>query len=302
MPLAIDKLTEHLGAEVQGVELAATIDAATFAQLRSAFYQHAVLVFRDQKITAAQQVAFSAGFGPLEMTIPSDPIGDGGPVGILSNVDEKGQIFPPDDPRMLYYKGNSLWHSDGSFKQVPLRGSLLAAKVVPPTGGETEYASLRAAYNTLPEKKKAALEGLLAEHSLAHSRQQISPNLVSEAFLKDTPPVEQPLVRTIPATGEKVLLVGSYTTRIIDWPLTAGKALLDELLDWSTQPQFVYRHTWQAHDLVMWDNRLCLHRARPFDSENHQRIMHRTTLAGDQSRIDSPKSCREVKKGEIEKF
>ena len=192
MPLAIDKLTEHIGAEVQGVELAATIDAATFAQLRSAFYQHAVLVFRDQKITAAQQVAFSAGFGPLEMTIPSDPIGDGGPVGILSNVDEKGQIFPPDDPRMLYYKGNSLWHSDGSFKQVPLRGSLLAAKVVPPTGGETEYASLRAAYNTLPEKKKAALEGLLAEHSLAHSRQQISPNLVSEAFLKDTPPVENP--------------------------------------------------------------------------------------------------------------
>ena len=298
MPLAIEKLTEHIGAEVRGLEIAAPIDAATFAQLRSAFYQHAVLVFRDQKITAAQQVAFSAGFGPLEMTIPSDPIGDGGPVGILSNVDEKGQIFPPDDTRMLYYKGNSLWHSDGSFREAPLLGSLLTAKVVPPTGGETEYASLRAAYNALPEKRKAALEGLCAEHSLAHSRQQISPNLVSEAFLKDTPPVAQPLVRTIPATGEKVLLVGSYTTRIIAWPLAAGKALLEELLDWSTQPQFIYRHTWRAHDLVMWDNRLCLHRARPFDSANYPRIMHRTTLAGAQSRIDPKKSCKEEKRGQ----
>ena len=173
-----------------------------------------------------------------------------------------------------------------------------AAKVAPPTGGETEYASLRAAYNALPEKKKAALEGLRAEHSLAHSRQRISSNLVSEAFLKDTPPVEQPLVRTIPATGEKVLLVGSYTTRIIAWPLAAGKALLEELLDWSTQPQFIYRHTWRAHDLVMWDNRLCLHRARPFDSANYPRIMHRTTLAGAQSRIDPQKSCKEEKRGQ----
>ena len=281
MPLTIRKLGEHIGAEVQGVDIATPIDAETFAQLRGALCEHAVLVFHDRDITNEQHVAFSEGFGPLEMTMPNDPIGDGGPIGIISNLDENGNIIPPEDSRTLYTVANTLWHSDGSFKRVPLRGSLLSAKVIPPEGGETEFASLTAAYAALPEQKKADIADLIAEHSIAHSRAQIAPNLMDEAFQKDTPPVNQRLVRTIPETGKKALLVGSYTTRIHGLPIEEGKALLKELLEWSTQRQFVYRHTWRVNDLVVYDNRCCLHRGRSWDRGKYKRVLHRTTLAGD---------------------
>ncbi len=281
MPLTIRKLEEHIGAEVQGVDITSPIDAEILEQLRGALYEYAVLVFHDQDITDGQHVAFSAGFGPLEMTMPNDPIGDGGPIGVISNLDENGEIIPPEDSRTLYTVANTLWHSDGSFKRVPLRGSLLSAKVIPPDGGETEFASLTAAYAALPEQKKADIEDLIAEHSIAHSRAQIAPNLMDEAFQKDTPPVNQRLVRTVPETGKKALLVGSYTTRVHGLPIEEGRTLLKELLEWSTQPQFVYRHEWRVNDLVVYDNRCCLHRGRAWDRGKYKRVLHRTTLAGD---------------------
>ena len=255
-------------------------------QLRGALCEYAVLVFHDQDITDEQHVAFSEGFGPLEMTMANDPIGDGGPIGVISNLDENGEIIPPEDPRTLYTVANTLWHSDGSFKRVPLRGSLLSAKVIPPEGGETEFASLTAAYAALPEQKKADIEELIAEHSIAHSRAQISPNLMDEAFQKDTPPVNQRLVRTIPETGKKALLVGSYTTHVHGLPIEKGKTLLKELLEWSTQPQFVYRHTWRVNDLVVYDNRCCLHRGRSWNRGKYKRVLHRTTLAGDDPTVE----------------
>ena len=285
MVLNIRKLEKHIGAEVQGVDITSPIDTEIFEQLRSALCKYGVLVFHDQAITDAQHIRFSEGFGPLEMTMPNDPIGDGGAIGIISNLDENGDIIPPEDPRTLYTVANTLWHSDGSFKRVPLRGSLLSAKIVPPEGGETEFASLTAAYAALPEKQQEEIADLIAEHSIAHSRAQIAPNLMSEAFQKDTPPVNQRLVRTIPETGRKALLVGSYTTRIHGLPIEKGKALLASLLEWSTQPQFVYRHTWRANDLVVYDNRCCLHRGRSWDRGKHKRLLHRTTLAGDGSTI-----------------
>ena len=223
MTLTIRKLEEHIGAEVQGVDISSPIDAETFDKLRGALCEYAVLVFHDQDITDEQHVAFSEGFGPLEMTMANDPIGDGGPIGVISNLDENGEIIPPEDSRTLYTVANTLWHSDGSFKRVPLRGSLLSAKVIPPEGGETEFASLTAAYAALPEQKKADIEELIAEHSIAHSRAQISPNLMDEAFQKDTPPANQRLVRTIPETGKKALLVGSYTTRVHGLPIEKAK-------------------------------------------------------------------------------
>ncbi len=281
MALKIRQLEKQIGAEVQGVDITSPIDAETFEQLRGALCEYGVLVFHDQEITNEQHVTFSKGFGTLEMTMPNDPIGDGGPIGIISNLDENGDIIPPEDSRTLYTVANTLWHSDGSFKRVPLRGSLLYAKIVPPKGGETEFASLTAAYAALPKQKKIDIENLIAEHSIAHSRAQIAPNLMSDAFQKDTPPVNQRLVRVIPETGKKALLVGSYTTHVHGLPAEEGKALLKELLEWSTQPQFVYRHTWRAHDLVAYDNRCCLHRGRSWDRGKYKRVLHRTTLAGD---------------------
>ena len=286
MTLTIRKLEEHIGAEVQGIDITSPIDAETFDKLRGALCEYAVLVFHEQDITDEQHVAFSEGFGPLEMTMANDPIGDGGPIGVISNLDENGDIIPPEDSRTLYTVANTLWHSDGSFKRVPLRGSLLSAKVIPPEGGETEFASLTAAYAALPEQQKADIEGLIAEHSIAHSRAQISPNLMDEAFQKDTPPVNQRLVRTIPETGKKALLVGSYTTRVHGLPIEEGKALLKDLLEWSTQPQFVYCHTWRVNDLVVYDNRCCLHRGRSWDRGKYKRVLHRTTLAGDDPTVE----------------
>ncbi|MEE3259566.1 MAG: TauD/TfdA family dioxygenase [Candidatus Latescibacterota bacterium] len=279
--MEIKLLGEHIGAVVEGVDIRASIDEGILVQLRAALCQYAVLVFRGQAVTDAEHVAFSEGFGAVELTLPNDPIVDGGPVGVLANVDEREEIIPPQDLRMLYTLGNALWHSDGSFRTIPLRVSLLAAKVVPPEGGETEFASLTAAYAALSDGRKALLERLAAEHSLAHSRAQIAPNLLSAALLQETPPVVHPLVRSIPETGASALLVGSYATRVIGWPLEQGQELLQELLEWSTQPRFVYRHSWRADDLVVYDNRCSLHRGRPWHRGKYKRILHRTTIAGD---------------------
>jgi alpha-ketoglutarate-dependent 2,4-dichlorophenoxyacetate dioxygenase len=279
MTLTIRKLEENIGAEIRGVDVSSAIDEPTFERILEAFYEYSVIVFPDQEITDEQHAAFSRRFGRLESPLPSDPAGKGS-VFVFSNLDENGDIIPPDDARMTYLRGNMLWHSDGSFRETPLKGSLLSAKAAPPEGGETEFASTRAAYAALPQAKKTKLEGLIAEHSLAHSREQIAPNLMTQAFLKETPPVNQMLVRSIRETSDKALFVGSYTTRIIGWPVEEGRALLKDLLEWSTQSRFVYRHKWRANDLVAYDNRTCLHRGRPWDAQNHIRILHRTTLAG----------------------
>ena len=281
MKITIEKIEECIGAEVSGIDISSHISDKDFKQIRDAFYEHSVLVFRDQAITDAEHVTFSERFGPLEMSLASDPFGGGGPIFRISNVDDSGAIVSPEDTRALYQTGNQLWHSDGSFRHVPLKASLMSAKVVPPDGGDTEFASLRAAYASLPEEKRASLDELVVEHSMAHSRAQIAPNLLSKEFQSDVPPVQQLLVRTVPKTGERILLVGSYASHIIGWEIEKGRALLEELLEWSTQRQFVYRHKWRVNDLVMWDNRLCLHRGRPWRMGTHRRTMHRTTLAGD---------------------
>lgn len=275
----IEKIGTNLGAEVRGVDLTDT-DAETVGVLRQVFRAHGVLVFRDQPVTDDQQVAFSRHFGTIEPTLPSDPYGGGGLINRIGNVDAAGEIIPSDDKRSLYQAGNMLWHADGSFRAAPLKASFLSAKEVPPAGGETEFASVRAAFADLPEGRKTELEGLVAEHSMAHSRAQIAPDLMTEAFSREAPPVRHDLIRIVPETGEKMLHVGSYASHIIGWPVEKGRALLLELLEWATQPRYVVSHSWRADDLVMWDNRCCLHRGRPWAFDEDRRIMHRTTLKG----------------------
>jgi alpha-ketoglutarate-dependent 2,4-dichlorophenoxyacetate dioxygenase len=288
MTLSINKLGEYLGAEIHGIDLAVPIDDAVVDELKYAFYKYSVLVFHDQDIDDDQQIEFSKLFGPLEPTMVNDPSGGGGWINRLSNVDDEGNILPTSHQRMLYLKGNILWHSDSSYKKVPSRGALLYALEVPPEGGETEYASMKAGYAALAEEKKKAFEGLIAEHSLLHSRNKITPGLMDQKFKDEVPPVPQRLIRKLPETGEKTLFLGAHASHIIGWPVEKGRDLLDELLDWTTQPQFVYKHEWQTKDLVMWDNRCSLHRGRPWDAKSYKRVMRRTTLLGDgpTARID----------------
>ena len=269
-------------ARVSGLDLTKPYDDGAFAQVRDAFHHYAVLIFPEQRISDDQQIAFSERFGPLEVSIRKDrPRRIANPrVSDISNVDERNHVFDPDDERAIYNAGNRLWHSDSSFKRVPAMASLLSGREVPPEGGETEYADLRAAWDALPAERKRGLDELVAEHSFVYSRGLIGYDQFTDAERAEVPPVPQAVVRTHPATGRKSLYVGSHASHVVGRPVEESRALLLELLEFATQPQFVYRHVWRQHDLVMWDNRCVLHRGRPWDEQRYRRVMHRTTVAG----------------------
>jgi alpha-ketoglutarate-dependent 2,4-dichlorophenoxyacetate dioxygenase len=265
------------------VDLTRPLDDATFNRIFDAFNEHSVLVFHGQALTDEQQIAFSRRFGPLEQTTRSIARNDRvvREIADLSNVDPEGRMIPADDRRMLYHSGNQLWHSDSSFKRVPALASLLSAREVPPEGGETEFASLRAAWAALPAATRSRLEGLVAIHHFAYSRGLIAPGLLTPEQEAELPPVRHRLVRVNPLNGRRALYLGSHASHIVGMPVEDGRTLLRDLLALATQPEFVHRHAWRVGDLVMWDNRAVLHRGRPWDTRRYRRVMHRTTVAGD---------------------
>lgn len=279
MALAIGKLHPLFVAEVSGADLTRPVDAATIGAIREAFEEHSILVFRDQDVTDEQQVAFSEHFGPLErMLIGSQ--GGGTPLAWLTNVDrDTGRIIPPDDKRMIRNLCNMMWHSDSSFKKVPALASILSGREVAGEGGETQFATMRAAYDALPDAMKRRIEGLVAEHSFAYSRSLVDRTLLSQEMKNEVPPVQQSLVRRNPANGRKAIYVGSHASHILGLPVEEGRALLTQLLEHATQDRFVYTHKWRNKDIVMWDNRAVMHRGRPWDYMK-PRVMHRTTVAG----------------------
>jgi alpha-ketoglutarate-dependent 2,4-dichlorophenoxyacetate dioxygenase len=180
------------------------------------------------------------------------------------------------DRRRLYSLGNRLWHTDASFQDPPGRYSMLSAKVVPPAGADTEFADMRAAYDALDAETKSRLEGLRVHHSIAHSRQTLGFEFSAEEAEALRGAVH-PLIRTLPRSNRRSLYVASHASRIIDWPVPEGRLLLHDLIEHATQREFVYRHAWQAGDLVIWDNRATMHRATPFDDAKHRRELHRVT-------------------------
>src|SRR5262249_38533432 len=188
----------------------------------------------------------------------------------------RGATPQPAPPRRWEGLGTRLWHTDASFQDPPGRYSLLSAKLIPPAGAETEFADMRAAYDALPAEMKAQLEGLRVHHSIAHSRQTLGFEFSQEEqeILKGA---VHPLIRTLPRSQRKSLYVASHASRVIDWPVPEGRLLLRELMEHATQPQFVYRHAWREGDLVIWDNRATMHRARPFDDTQYRRELRRVT-------------------------
>ena len=285
MAIAITRLHPLFGAELGGIDVGRPLDDAMFAEIRAALDEYSFLVLHDQSLDDARQVAFSERFGPLEKTISANAAG-GTHFARQSNLDiATGAVIPPEDRRMVYQKGNQLWHTDSSFKPVPALCSLLSGRVVPPEGGDTDFASARAAYAALPEAMKARIEGLVAEHSLAHSRGLIGPDVLTAAQKDEVPAVRQAVVRANPVNGRKAIYAGAHAAHIVGWPVEEGRALLRELTDFITQSRFCYSHRWRARDLVIWDNRCLLHRATPYDTVRHQRLMQRTTVAGDRPTV-----------------
>ena len=284
MTLTFRKLHALFVAEVSPIDLRQVYDQETLDQLRTGMDEYAVLVFRNQPLTDDEHLAFAQRFdGRLHTktgisALRKNRFGNEA-LADVSNVDENGDILKPDDRRRMYGLGNRLWHTDASFQDPPGRYSMLSAKIVPAAGADTEFADMRAAYDALPAEMKALLEGLRGHHSIAHSRQILGFEFSQQEqdILKGA---IHPLVRTLPRSQRKSLYVASHASRIIDWPVPEGRLLLRDLIEHATQPQFVYRHVWRDHDLVIWDNRATMHRARPFADTTVRRELRRVTTLG----------------------
>jgi taurine dioxygenase len=269
-----------LGAEVLGLDLSQPLSAEDFSRLRRAHLDHHVLVFRDQRITPAQQVTFSRRWGTLQRHVLHQFALYGHPeVLIVSNIIEGGEPIGLGDAGVF-------WHSDLSYKERPSLGSLLHAQELPADGGDTLFANQHLAWSTLPSMLKGAVIGRRAEHSYLKQYEELRrrnpwrPPL-SAAQVGEVPPVWHPVVRTHPETGRRALFVSEhFTTRIEGLPHDEGQAVLAELFAHQTQPQLVYRHRWQPHDLVFWDNRALLHLAAGCPPEQ-RRKHYRTTIEGD---------------------
>jgi len=274
-------LHPHFVAEVGSIDLRSVRDAPTLARIRAGMDQYAVLVFHDQPFTDAEQLAFARRLdGELHTRTGSRAIGKSRlgdeALSDISNLDENGDIMKSDNQRRMYVLGNRLWHTDASFQDPAGRYSMLSARVVPPVPADTEFADMRAAYDALPAETKSQIEGLRVHHSIAHSRQTLGFEF-SQEEQETLKGAVHPLVRTIPRAGRKSLYVAAHASRILDWPVPEGRLLLHELMEHATRPEFVYCQQWRVGDLVIWDNRATMHRARPFDDTRYRREMRRVT-------------------------
>ena len=275
--IATRPLHRLFGAIVEGVDVTKPIHDETFTELQNALTEFSVLVFPGQEINDAQQIAFSQRFGPLETTKVGTR-GTGSPLVILSNIGEDNRVVPFADRLNMVNRANMQWHADSSFKRIPAQTSILSAREVPVTGGNTEFVSMRVVYAELPEDLKQAVEDRVAIHDFAHSRDKVDPNLMTDSERATLPPVRQAMVLD---QGHKLsLYIGSHVSDVEGMTTSESRKLIDRLLSFATQKQFIYRHTWCLHDLVMWDNRSVIHRAQPFINHKERRRMVRTTIAG----------------------
>ena len=290
MPIAIRQIHPVFVGGVSGVDLRQPLARDDVAVIEEGMDRYAVLLFRDQNITDEQQIAFSRNFGEIENSA-------GGTVTkphekrlshLMNDVSNLGQDHQPlarDDRRRLFNLGNQLWHSDSSFRVVPAKYSILSGRTVVAKGGDTEFADMRAAYDALEDATKALVEPLVCEHSLMYSRGALGFTELSDEERTMFRPVRQVLVRVHPKTGRKSLYLASHAGTIIGWPVPEARAFLRDLTEHATQRKFVYAHVWRPHDLVMWDNRVTMHRARRYDHAE-VRDMRRTTLTNEVSSLE----------------
>ncbi|MBI3372837.1 MAG: TauD/TfdA family dioxygenase [Betaproteobacteria bacterium] len=282
MSVSIRRLSAACGAEVMGIDVRQSPEETTVAQIRHALGEHGVLLFRDCDIDPEQHIAFSRHFGPLEAHVIGDFALPGHPeVFVVSNVIEG------DRPKGAVYAGQ-YWHSDLSYMKRPSLGSLLLCREMPEVGGDTMFANMYAAYETLSDPLKKFVSSMKAVHDYSHaydtyfSGLKERPPLTPEQKAK-TPPVEHPMVRTHPVTERRALYVNpGFTTHIADMPDEESRPILNILFRHSTRPEFVYRHKWRVHDLIFWDNRCTMHYALADYDFSVRRHMHRTTIGGDE--------------------
>ena len=270
-------LADVAGAEVLGLDLAQPLDETVRGEILAAFLEHHVLVFRGQRLSGEDQLAFTTRFGELEEHVGRLHDGRKPPLlHVVSNLDPDGR--PTAKP---HTSGNYHWHTDKSYHEVPSLATLLYAAELPPAGGDTLFANMHLAWEALPEERRRGLRGLRVVHSWEASRRNTGNRPATDEERRERPPVVHPLVRVHPETGRESIYLGCHTSHIVGMGEAEGKARLDELLAFATASRFVYRHEWQEGDLVMWDNRCLLHRADAnYDMSRIRRVLHRTVVKG----------------------
>ena len=282
--MIINKLKKFIGVEINDLDITKILDIGIINEISELLSKFSVVVIRDQNITNDQHIKFSECFGNLEQTkVGTD--GSGSKLIILRNFDEDGNIVPPTDRQRLNNLANKEWHSDSSFKKIPSKLSILSAKMIPSNGGDTEFLSMRAAYNSLPENLKLNIEDKVCWHDYSHGRLKIDPNLVTSEEKKALPPVKQKLVLNNKKYG-KSLYLGAHCSKIDGMTENESQNLLKEIYEFVDNKSFVYSHVWKPYDLIMWDNRSVLHRATPIKGKIEKRLMVRTTIAGETSTLN----------------
>jgi alpha-ketoglutarate-dependent 2,4-dichlorophenoxyacetate dioxygenase len=281
MSITFRKLHPLFAAEVSPIDLRQVHDRDALKAIRAGMDEHAVLVFRDQKLTIQEQLDFAQRLdGKLHTktgaaAIARNRLGDE-PVSDISNIGADGKILPRDDRKRQYSLANRLWHTDGSFQDPPGRYSTLFACVIPPVRSDTQFADMRAAYDALDPEMKSTLEGLTAHHSIAYSRQTLGFEF-SESEQNALKGAVHPMVRVNPRTGRRSVYVASHAFKVLEMPVAEGRLLIWDLMNAATQPDIIYSHEWRPGDLVIWDNLATMHRGTPFDDAAHHRELRRVT-------------------------
>ncbi len=275
--LSLEALHPEFGARVGGIDLSRPLEDATFAAIERAVNEYSLLLFEAQDMTDAAQLDFSRRFGALEEEhVSYYSRGEITYIGIVGNIDIDGRRTPP--RRINSARGNEMWHSDSSFREISAMYSILCAYEVPAEGGETEFASARAAYRRLGRATRELIDGRVGIHDYIYSRTKMGEDAVNASQRIYMHPVRQRLVRQNPVTGDKNVYVGSHVRQIEGMPDEQALPLLQRLIEEVTRPESVYRHRWRAGDVALWDNRCLLHRGCGYDEAKYRRRMHQTRV------------------------
>ncbi|MBT6095996.1 MAG: TauD/TfdA family dioxygenase [Rhodospirillaceae bacterium] len=282
MSVVINPIGVDFAAEIIGLDIGSPIDDATRDEVVATLDKYAVVVIRGERVSEQAQIDFALNFGPLDAingVLTTDikrrvraELTD------ISNMDEDHALLDLSDRRRLFNLGNQLWHTDSSFKRVAAMYSMLHAHSVTPERGETQVCDLRAAYDSLDDEMKARIEDIVAVHSIYTSRAILGFEDFTDEERRALPPIRRPLVRVLPGSKRKTLFLASHAGGILGRPTAEARLLIRELMEHAAQPQFVYTHNWQVGDLLVWDNRCTMHRARPFDEAKYERDMRRATV------------------------
>jgi alpha-ketoglutarate-dependent 2,4-dichlorophenoxyacetate dioxygenase len=282
MTITINPIGDDFAAEIIGLDIGQPIDDATRDHVTAVLDQYATVVIRGEPVSQDAQIRFAKRFGPLDSqngVLTTDvkrrvsaQLVD------ISNMDEAGRLLDLADRRRLFNLGNQLWHTDSSFKRVAAKYSMLHAHSVAPELGETQVCDLRAAYGALGDAIKAQIDDMVAVHSIYTSRAALGFEDFSDEERRALPPIRRPVVRVHPGSNCKTLFLASHAGRIIGLPVAEGRLLIRDLIEHATQREFVYTHQWRVGDVLVWDNRCTMHRARPFDEARYERDMRRATV------------------------